>query len=294
MIRSMTGFARRERAGDFGTLIWEVRSVNHRYLEANVRLPEELRSAEGEFRQAIAATVRRGKVDAALQFRPTADSRIMLDFDEAFLDELIARSHEVSRRATAKGGTIASPTALDLMRWPGVLRDRERDATPLLAVAQEVLAEALTALTASRASEGERIGTMLASRCRQIETLVGAVHTRLPEVHARIRARLEERLAQLVLPGEPNRERLEQEIALSLARTAVDEELDRLTSHVAEVGSALAGSEPAGRRLDFLMQEFNREANTLSSKSLDPETTRAAVEMKVLIEQMREQVQNVE
>ena len=294
MIRSMTGFARRERAGDFGTLIWEIRTVNHRYLEASVRLPEELRSAEGEFRQAIAGAVRRGKVDATLQYRPSADSRVTLEIDEAFLDELIARSHEVSRRATAKGGTIESPTALDLMRWPGVLRDRDRDASPLLATAQAALAEALEALTTSRASEGERIATMLGSRCQQIEALVLAVRARLPEVHARIRARLEERLAQLVLPGEPNRERLEQEIALALARTDVDEELDRLTSHIAEVGKALDGQEPAGRRLDFLMQEFNREANTLSSKSQDPDTTRAAVDMKVLIEQMREQVQNVE
>ena len=294
MIRSMTGFARRERAGDFGTLIWEIRTVNHRYLEASVRLPEELRSAEGEFRQAIAGAVRRGKVDATLQYRPSADSQVTLEIDEAFLDELIARSHEVSRRATAKGGTIESPTALDLMRWPGVLRDRDRDASPLLATAQAALAEALEALTTSRASEGERIATMLGSRCQQVEALVLAVRARLPEVHARIRARLEERLAQLVLPGEPNRERLEQEIALALARTDVDEELDRLTSHIAEVGKALGGQEPAGRRLDFLMQEFNREANTLSSKSQDPETTRAAVDMKVLIEQMREQVQNVE
>jgi uncharacterized protein (TIGR00255 family) len=294
MIRSMTGFARRERAGDFGALIWEIRTVNHRYLEASVRLPEELRPAEGEFRQAIAAAVRRGKVDATLQYRPAADGRVTLEIDETFLDELIARSHEVSRRATAKGGTIESPTALDLMRWPGVLRDRERDASPLLSAAQAALGDALEALTASRTSEGERIAAMLATRCRQIESLVAAVRARLPEVHARIRARLEERLALLTLPGEVSRERLEQEITLALARTDVDEELDRLTSHVAEVDKSLAGGEPAGRRLDFLMQEFNREANTLSSKSQDAETTRAAVDMKVLIEQMREQVQNVE
>ncbi|HUO79462.1 MAG TPA: YicC/YloC family endoribonuclease [Steroidobacteraceae bacterium] len=294
MIRSMTGFARRERAGDYGTLIWEVRTVNHRYLEASVRLPEELRSAEGEFRQAIAAAVRRGKVDATLQLRAGADARATLELDEALLEELIARSHEVARRATSKGGTLVSPTALDLMRWPGVLKDRERDASPLLAAAHATLAETLAALTATRASEGERIAAMLGARCQQIEALVAAVRARLPEVHARIRARLEERLAQLTLPAEPNRERLEQELALIVARSDVDEELDRLESHVAEVGQALAGQEPAGRRLDFLMQEFNREANTLSSKSQDTETTRAAVDMKVLIEQMREQVQNVE
>ncbi|MBS0373587.1 MAG: YicC family protein [Proteobacteria bacterium] len=294
MIRSMTGFARRERAGEFGSLIWEIRTVNHRYLELSLRLPDELRAADAEFRQAITAAVRRGKVDATLQLRKSGGAHATLEINEPYLEELIARSHEVQRRATARGGSLAAPTALDLMRWPGVLREAEADASPLLAAAQATLAEGLKELTASRASEGERIAAMLTQRCRQIEELVRAVRARLPEVHARIRSRLEERLAQLALPTEASRERLEQEIVLAVARTDVDEELDRLTSHVAEVGQALAGSEPAGRRLDFLMQEFNREANTLSSKSQDPETTRAAVDMKVLIEQMREQVQNVE
>ncbi len=294
MIRSMTGFARSERAGEYGTLVWEIRTVNHRYLEAAVRLPEELRPAEGEFRQAIAAAVRRGKVDATLQLRSVAGGRVTLEIDSPFLEELIARSHEVERRATAKGGSLAAPTALDLMRWPGVLRERDLDPRPLRVDAQAALVEALAALGASRASEGTRIAAMLEARCRQIGALVAQVRARLPEVHARIRARLEERLAQLALPAEAGRERLEQEIVLAIARTEVDEELDRLTSHVAEVAQALAGDEPAGRRLDFLMQEFNREANTLSSKSQDAETTRAAVDMKVLIEQMREQVQNVE
>jgi uncharacterized protein (TIGR00255 family) len=294
MIRSMTGFARREHAGDFGTLVWELRTVNHRYLEVSVRLPEELRAAEGDFRQTIAGAVRRGKLDATLQLRAAPGASVTLEIDEPYLDELIKRSHEVARRATQHGGSLQSPTSLDLMRWPGVLKDRDRDTAPLLGAAHAALGAALAALTESRASEGERIAAMLAGRCQQLGALVAAVRARLPEVHARIRARLEERLGQLTLPGEPNRERLEQEIALALARMDVDEELDRLTSHVAEVGKALAGDEPAGRRLDFLMQEFNREANTLSSKSQDAETTRAAVDMKVLIEQMREQVQNVE
>jgi uncharacterized protein (TIGR00255 family) len=157
-----------------------------------------------------------------------------------------------------------------------------------------VLAGTLAALTATRDSEGGRIAEMLSSRCRQIEELVGQIRARLPEVRSRIRARLEERIAQLTLPAEANRDRLEQELSLLLSKMDVDEELDRLASHVVEVGKAVASSEPAGRRLDFLMQEFNREANTLSSKSQDAETTRAAVDMKVLIEQMREQVQNIE
>jgi uncharacterized protein (TIGR00255 family) len=294
MIRSMTGFARREHAGDYGTLVWEVRTVNHRYLEISLRLPEELRSAEGEFRQAIQAAVRRGKVDASLQLRGGASARPSLDLDEALLDALILRSHEVTERATQRGGSLVPPSPLDLLRWPGVLRDRERDATPLAADATRALGDTLTALAETRASEGGRIADMLASRCAQIGDLVAQVRARLPEVRTRIRTRLEERIAQLTLPPEANRDRLEQELSLLLSKLDVDEEIDRLTSHIVEVGKAVGGSEPAGRRLDFLMQEFNREANTLSSKSQDSDTTRAAVDIKVLIEQMREQVQNVE
>jgi uncharacterized protein (TIGR00255 family) len=293
MIRSMTGFARCEHADTLGVLTWELRSVNHRYLELGLRLPEEFRALEGELRQAVGAAVRRGKVDATLEYRPARGGG-GLDLDEVFLDELMVRVHEVTRRATQRGGTLESPTPLEIMRWPGVLREAARDRAPLHAAARALLASALEALNASRASEGERIALMIDSRAAQLAGLVSSVRTRLPQVQARIRARLEERLAQLTLPAEPNRERLEQELALGLARLDVDEELDRLTSHLAEARKTLAADEPAGRRLDFLMQEFNREANTLSSKSQDAETTRAAVDMKVLIEQMREQVQNVE
>jgi len=294
MIRSMTGFARRERAGDYGILVWELRTVNHRYLEISMRLPEEIRGAESEFRQIIQGAVRRGKVDASLQLRGGSGGSASLEVDVGLLDELIARSHEVTGRATQRGGSLAQPTPLDLLRWPGVLRDRERDATPLQTDAGALLGETLAALTATRDSEGERIATMLTTRCRQLEELVGVVRARLPEVQARIHTRLAERIQQLALPAEANRDRLEQELSLLLSKMDVDEELDRLTSHVVEVGKSLSGAEPAGRRLDFLMQEFNREANTLSSKSQDTETTRAAVDMKVLIEQMREQVQNLE
>jgi uncharacterized protein (TIGR00255 family) len=294
MIRSMTGFARREHSGDFGTLVWEVRTVNHRYLEISLRLPEELRSVEGEFRQAIQAAVRRGKVDASLQLRGGATSRPSLEVDDGLLEMLIARTHEVTEKATQRGGSLAAPTPLDLLRWPGVLRERERDATPLAADAARALADTLAALTEMRDSEGGRIAEMLSTRCRQIEDLVGQVSARLPDVRERIRSRTQDRIAQLVLPAEANRDRLEQELSLLLSKMDVDEELDRLKSHIVEVGKAVSGSEPAGRRLDFLMQEFNREANTLSSKSQDAETTRAAVDMKVLIEQLREQVQNIE
>jgi uncharacterized protein (TIGR00255 family) len=294
MIRSMTGFARREYAGALGTLSWELRTVNHRYLEVSFRLPDEFRSLEGEFRAAIAAVVRRGKLDATLQFRPAHGTAATLEIDGPFLDELIQKAQEVTRRATAQRGTLVSPSPLDLMRWPGVLKEPERDHAPLLGAALATLKEALAELTATRASEGARVAAMLGGRCQQLDALVASIRARQPEVRERIRARLQERLGQLTLPAEPNRDRFEQELALALSKMDVDEELDRLSSHVAETATALGGDEPAGRRLDFLMQEFNREANTLSSKSQDVETTRAAVDIKVLIEQMREQVQNVE
>jgi uncharacterized protein (TIGR00255 family) len=295
MIRSMTGFARREQSGDFGTLVWEVRSVNHRYLEVALRVPEELRAAESDLRIQVQSAVRRGKVDAVLQWRQNTDRRGALDLNEPLLDALIERSHLVTARATAHGGSLTPPTPLDLLRWPGVLTDAApRDLATLQAAASTSLTAALEALDMARASEGERIAVMLRARITQIGELVRLVRGRLPEVRQRIRSRLEDRLATLTLPTEPNRDRLEQELSLALSKMDVDEELDRLDSHLTEVSKALTAGEPAGRRLDFLMQEFNREANTLSSKSQDAETTRSAVEMKVLIEQMREQVQNVE
>jgi uncharacterized protein (TIGR00255 family) len=294
MIRSMTGFARREHADRAGTLAWEIKTVNHRYLELSLRLPEEFRSLEPECRAAITASVKRGKLDATLQFRPAPGSTATLELDAAFLDELSRRIQDVARRAAALGSEMAAPTPLDVMRWPGVLKEAQEDRAPLLGAALATLKDALGELAASRAREGERIAQMLGQRCRQLEALVAATRARLPEVAARIRTRLEERLGQLTLAAEPNRERFEQELVLALARMDVDEELDRLSSHVAEAGKALDAAEPAGRRLDFLMQEFNREANTLSSKSQDSVTSRAAVDMKVLIEQMREQIQNVE
>jgi len=288
MIRSMTGFARRERTAPFGTLAWELRTVNHRYLEVTLRLPEEFRPSEGEFRQAIAGLVRRGKVEAALYFRATAATSPELELNEPLLERLIEQANQVRRRLA----DAADINVVDLLRWPGVLREAERDTTPQLEAAHELLAEALAALTESRGSEGGRIAELLLGRCGGVETIANEVSSRLPEIRERIRTRLNDRLSQVAV--EPNPDRLEQEIVIALQKMDVDEELDRLRSHVVEMRKVIDADEPAGRRLDFLMQEFNREANTLSSKSQDVETTRAAVDMKVLIEQMREQVQNVE
>lgn len=288
MIKSMTGFARSERTTAAGVLAWELRGVNHRYLEVGLRVPEELRGSEAEFRQAIAATARRGKVDATLYLRNQTAGAREIELDDRLLDRLVESALLVQRRL----GAAARIDAMDLLRWPGVIRDGERDTAPLAIAAQELLTITLAAFSASRASEGARIADMLRSRAQGVQRIIGEVAARLPEVQARIRARLQERLAALTEEGNP--ERLEQEIAMLLQKMDVAEELDRLQSHVAEMSSSLGADEAVGRRLDFLMQEFNREANTLSSKSQDVETTRSAVELKVLIEQMREQIQNVE
>jgi uncharacterized protein (TIGR00255 family) len=284
----MTGFARAERTTPAGLLAWEIRSVNHRYLEVGLRLPEELRGSEPEFRRAIGAVARRGKVDASFYVRPGPSSGRELALDEELLERLVEKAAVLRKRLGAQGRI----DAVDLLRWPGVVREAERDAAPLAAAAMDLLAEALAAFTVSRTSEGERIAQMLATRAAQVAVIVDDVGARLPEVQARIRAKLGERLASL--DTEVNPERFEQEVALLLQKMDVAEELDRLRSHVEELAATLASGEAVGRKLDFMMQEFNREANTLSSKSQDVETTKKAVELKVLIEQMREQVQNVE
>jgi uncharacterized protein (TIGR00255 family) len=208
--------------------------------------------------------------------------------DESLLDRLIEGAQAVQRRL----GDAGRIDAVDLLRWPGVVREPERDPGPLAQAAEALLREALAAFVASRTGEGERIAEMLRSRGQGVRRIVESVAARLPDVQSRIRAKMKERLAALGAEGNP--ERLEQEIAILVQKMDVAEELDRLGSHVTELEATLAADDAVGRKLDFLMQEFNREANTLSSKSQDIETTRAAMELKVLIEQMREQVQNVE
>ena len=289
MIRSMTGFARRERQGPWGTLTCELRSVNHRYLELSLRLPDDLRGLENDARQLLSANLRRGKVDAGVYLKGAPAGAASLEINRAVVEQLVAGAAEVSAIAGSAAGAL---NPLDVLRWPGVIRDAERDVTPIATAAVELLKETAADLNDARAREGARIRDMLAQRCESLRDLVAVVRARLPEVSARIRARVLERVAQLGTTIDA--ERLEQEIALLAYKMDVEEELGRLGSHIAETLQVIDSKEPAGRRLDFLMQEFNREANTLSSKSQDSETTRAAVDMKVLIEQMREQVQNVE
>jgi len=287
MIRSMTGFARRERQFPWGMLAWEVRTVNHRFLEIGCRLPEEFRAAEAQCRQTIAGAVRRGKVDCSLYFRAAASAG-PIEVDRTLLDALTARA----RQAAELAGPAARIAVMDLLRWPGIVRDAARDLNPLQLAAHGLLGEALDELSKFRDSEGLRLQDLLEQRCGGLLEFASRVALRLPEVRTRMRAKLRERVAELTAAAD--HDRLEQEIAILAQRLDVDEEIDRLRGHVAEVRKTFQGGEPAGRRLDFLMQELNREANTLSSKSQDMEMTRAAVDMKVLIEQMREQVQNIE
>ncbi|MBV6425356.1 MAG: hypothetical protein NAOJABEB_03173 [Steroidobacteraceae bacterium] len=287
MITSMTGFARGEATGPWGTLTCELRSVNHRFLESQFRLPEDLRGCESELRQALAKALKRGKVDCTVHLREPEGAARALDIDEAALARLVKRVREVAAALPAP-----SVDALEVLRWPGVIRETAVDAEGLHAALAALFAATARDLVAARAREGVRLRELIGERCAGLEALVAQVRARLPEVHARVRGRLGERLAELA--GQVDKDRVEQEIVMLLQRLDVAEELDRLTGHIEETRRIIASGEPAGRRLDFLMQEFNREANTLSSKSQDLETTRIAVDMKVLIEQMREQVQNIE
>jgi uncharacterized protein (TIGR00255 family) len=288
MIHSMTGFARRELQGEWGSLSWEIRSVNHRYLELAWRLPEELRPLEPTFRKVVGKHLGRGKVDCGLRLRWSDEAQPPIKLNATVLSQVASAIDALAERLPGLGPV----DPLDLLRWPRLIEDTDKDVGPVEAAAMGLLEEALQELMASRRREGQRLALMLRERCDAIEVLVAEARSRLPEIRSALRERTLEKLAQLDV--ETDSDRVEQELVLLAQKMDVDEELDRLDSHLAEVRRALETDEAVGRRLDFLMQEFNREANTLASKSQSNESTRIAVELKVLIEQMREQVQNVE
>ncbi len=286
MIRSMTAYAHAEANTPQGWLACEVRAVNHRYLECSVRLPDELRTLEPQVRERIAARLSRGKVDATLRYRaPAAASALALD--ERTVGQLVQLADALRERFPRFATDFAG-----LLAWPGLLVKPELDQEGLVNAARALLEQTLDEFIAGREREGATLATALRERQDGIERVLAEVRSFLPEIRATLRTKLEARLADLQQSAEPGR--LEQELVLQLSRIDVDEELDRLAAHVTEARRVLALSEPVGRRLDFLMQEFNREANTLGSKSVDQRSTRAAVELKVLIEQLREQVQNLE
>jgi len=288
MLHSMTGFARESVETSIGTLTWEIRAVNHRYLDVQFKVPEDLRSKEQLFRQQASAALGRGKIECSLYFRRAVDQDTELQVDTELV-ELIG--HRISE-LTSKLPNVAAANPIEILRWPGVVLQKEIDAAPLFERATALLHTALNAINTMRASEGQRIAELLESRCADIEAISASVRRRMPEVLEATRAKQKERIEKLDV--EADSARLEVELALIAQKIDVDEELDRLDSHLVEIRDALKGDKPVGRRLDFLMQELNREANTLGSKSADTETTKAAVDLKVLIEQMREQIQNVE
>ena len=288
MISSMTAYARQEYRDDLGGLVWELRSVNHRYLEVSVRLPEEFRAIEPAVRELVAKKLGRGKVDCSLRFEAGADNTAGIRVNARLAGQVIEAAREIGQLQHE----AVPPRTIDIMRWPGVLEAERQDFSPLQMRARELLDESLDSMIENRRREGARLAELIQARSSAMQEQVVKVRERMPEVIAGIRERLRARLDEL--SGELDEGRLEQEMTLLCQRLDVDEEMDRLDAHLQEVEQVLQRKEPVGRRLDFLMQELNREANTLSSKSNDSETTRIAVEMKVLIEQMREQVQNIE
>lgn len=287
MTRSMTGFSRKDHNAPWGEMAVELRAVNHRYLEMSLRLPEELRSLDPVIRTLVGKKLSRGKIDVSVKLTTTRSPDQTITLNEDLVDQLVSTVEQLGTRV---GGGALRP--MDLLRWPGVVIEPQKDVAAIQAAAKQLIKEALESLVTSRESEGERLEQMLRERCDAISAQVSATRERLPLIRQSIQDKLRGRLADLDVNADEGR--LETEIALLLNKADVDEELDRLDSHVTEALSILASSKPVGRRLDFLMQEFNREANTLGSKSQDAETTKTAMELKVLIEQMREQVQNIE
>lgn len=288
MLRSMTAFARHEQPSAWGVIVWELRSVNHRYLEATMRLPEALRGLETLVRERIAAKLSRGKVEATLKVQSNGAALTAMQLNLPVVERLL----EVCGELEHVIGPGTGLRLMDVLRWPGVISDSELDVEQIKQALLDGLDSALLELVATRSREGERTAELIEQRCAAMREQVAQVRVRRPEVLKRWREKLFSRLAEL--PAEADPGRLEQEMVLVAQRLDVDEELARLDTHLDEMQAVLQRQEPVGRRLDFLMQELNREANTLSSKAADAETTRAAIELKVLIEQMREQIQNIE
>jgi uncharacterized protein (TIGR00255 family) len=288
MIRSMTAFARQEVTEPWGQLTVELRSVNHRYLDISMRLPEELRVLETRIREAIAQGLSRGKVDVNIRYQPEQQLTDEITLNGTLLEQLAA--------ATSRVETYFPQTRpvspLEVMRWPGVMQMPQVEAEVLHNTAMQLVDTALSEMVRGREREGEKLKALLEQRCDRIDTIVSEVKTLVPEIKQNWREKLLAKLQEF--KAEIDAGRLEQELAFMAQKIDVEEEIDRLITHVNEVRRVLQHNKPVGRRLDFLMQELNREANTLGSKSSDARTGTASVDLKVLIEQMREQVQNIE
>ena len=288
MAHSMTAFSRQQIDSEWGALTWELRSVNHRYLEPSIRLPENFRSLETPIRKQLRDKLNRGKIECQLRFKAVEPNKINWQLDTDMITRLSRANSEINRLT----GVNHSLKNIDILKWPGVISDESLDEEIFNNEILQLFDRALDDLIMARKREGESLKNMLLKRIESIQSITDAIRVKMPNIIAKQKENLFLRLEELKAEFEPTR--LEQEIAILAQKADVDEELDRLDAHVNEVVRILESEGQIGRRLDFLMQELNREANTLSSKSIVVETTQGAVELKVLIEQMREQIQNIE
>ena len=288
MTASMTAYGRTEESSETGHITWEIRSVNHRYLELNIRLPEELRMLETRVRKHISSKLKRGKIDCSLRFDANEVSGNGLSINKDLANSLVKSAESIQ-------SSISNPVtlnAMDVLRWPGVINRDMIDAESISDSLLKQLDITLESVVETRLGEGEKLQAMILERCDNIATLLKTFKEKLPEIQQILRDRLTDKSQELSI--ELDKDRLEQEILLLVQKSDVAEELDRLDAHLHEVRQVLQKNEPVGRRLDFLMQELNREANTLGSKAANLDYTNTSVDLKVLIEQMREQIQNIE
>ena len=288
MPNSMTGFARAETKESWGSIVCELKSVNHRYLETYFRLPEQLRAFEIEFRSQIKKALSRGKLDCSFQLQITPGEASTLSVDKEKAKQVIGACEELAESLNTS--TPLNP--LEVLAFPGVMHSTDLDTEELEAVAKATLAQALTTLIEIRGREGEEMAAVVNKRVEAMRDQVAQLKQSYPEIKAALEARITGRFEELKIEVDPDR--LEQELVALAQKMDIDEEIDRLHTHLEEIARVLQSKEPIGRRLDFLMQELNREANTVSSKSQSIQSTNSSVEMKVLIEQMREQIQNIE
>ena len=288
MTFSMTGFAALEQPLENATLMLELRAVNSRYLDLHFKLDEHLRSLEPSIRELISAQLSRGKIECKVNLIQRAQSNQVTQLDEVLMQQLVA----MQAKAKVHFPQSRELSVSDILRWPGVVLGDALNHDTLLDDVKKLMQQGLQDLNASRAREGEKLKMLVLERLSQIEALVTKVKPLLPALSKEYQAKLESKLQESL--KNIDQERIAQELVLFAQRIDVDEELSRLTAHVSEVKRILHSDAPAGKRLDFLMQELNREANTLGSKSVSVQTTQVSMELKVLIEQMREQIQNIE
>ncbi|MDC9728328.1 MAG: YicC family protein [Methyloprofundus sp.] len=288
MTYSMTAFANSEVEFEGLTLHCELRSVNHRYCDISLKIPERFRFMEASTRQSISKQLKRGKIECSFSYKKQQKTTAMLDVNMDAVQVLLNSAKEIEQLMHSS----KSFSALEVLSFPGIQAEKSSNNAELQKTLQQLLQTTLDSFLAARLREGEQLQRLVTERCEKMQGFVEQAKTRMPIVLDKLKNKLKNQITELV--AEPNHDRIEQEMVILAQKLDVEEEIDRLETHISEVLHILQKNEPVGRRLDFLMQEMNREANTLGSKSADKEMTAIAIELKVLIEQMREQIQNIE